>query len=30
MLESAVIEEKKFKHSLRVGARQPISAIFFM
>ena len=26
MLNSAVIEEKKFKHNLRVGGRQPIRA----
>ena len=26
MLKSVVIEEKKFKHSLRVGGRQPIRA----
>ena len=30
MLNSAVIEEKKFKHSLRVGGRQPIRAKHFM
>ena len=30
MLNSAVIEEKKFKHSLRVGRRQPIRAKNFM
>ena len=29
MLKSAVIAEK-FKHSLRVGGRQPIRAKFFM
>ena len=30
MLNSAVIEEKKFKHSFRVGSRQPIRAKNFM
>ena len=30
MLNSAVIEEKKFKHSLRIGGRQPIRAKNFM
>ena len=30
MLNSVVIEEKKFKHSLRVGGRQPIRAKHFM
>ena len=30
MLKSAVIEEKKFKNSLRVGGRQLIRAKFFM
>ena len=30
MLNSAVIEEKEFKHSLRVGGRQPIRAKNFM
>ena len=30
MLNSAVIEEKKFKHSLRVGGTQPIRAKNFM
>ena len=30
MLISAVIEEKKFKYSLRVGGRQPIRAKTFM
>ena len=30
MFNSAVIEEKKFKHSLRVGGRQPIRAKNFM
>ena len=29
IFKSAVIEEKKFKHSLRVGGRRPISANFF-
>ena len=29
MLKSAVIEEKKYKHSLRIGDRQPIRANFF-
>ena len=30
MLKSAVIEEKKFKHSPRVGGRQPIRAKILM
>ena len=30
MLNSAVIEETKFKHSLRVGGRQPIRAKNFV
>ena len=30
MLKSAIIEEKKFKQSLRVGGRQPIRAKHFM
>ena len=30
MLKSAVIEEKKFKHSLRVGADNPLGPNFFM